>query len=226
MFSAVFMKILESRPRSYDRRMDAISRGRVGVMKRAVVEEVSSAAGARVLEIGCGTGELALMLAQLGTYVDGFDRSEAMVAMARERIVEGESGELEGALTFRRMGVDGMDELESGRYEAAVSTLVFSELTGDERRYALLHTHRVLKPGGQLVIADEVVPRTAMRRAAHALVRAPALVATFLISSDTTRPLSDLAGELVAAGFIIDREERIQGDALAIVSAHRPTETG
>lgn len=225
MFSAVFMKILESRPRSYDRRMDAVSRGRVGALKRAVVDAVSSPEGARVLEIGCGTGELALMLARLGAIVDGFDRSEAMAAMAKERLESDEAKELLGSLTFQRMGVDGMDELETGVYDAAVSTLVFSELTDDERRYALKHAHRALRPGGQLVIADEVVPRTAKGRALHALVRTPALVATFLVSRDTTRPLSDLEGELEAAGFAVDREERSQGDALAIVTAHRRAST-
>ena len=146
--------------------------------------------------------------------------------MARSRLESDESDQLEGRLTFRKLGVDGMDELETGVYDAAVSTLVFSELTDDERRYALAHAHRTLKPGGQLVIADEVIPRTAMRRALHAMVRTPALVATFLVSRDTTRPLSNLVGELETAGFIIDRDERSQGDALAIVTAHRPLESG
>ena len=43
MFSYVFMKILEGRPRSYDRRMDKASRGRVGEIKASVVKEVPQA---------------------------------------------------------------------------------------------------------------------------------------------------------------------------------------
>jgi demethylmenaquinone methyltransferase/2-methoxy-6-polyprenyl-1,4-benzoquinol methylase len=221
MFSAVFMKLLESRPRSYDRRMDAISKGRVGEMKRAVVDAVEAPADSRVLEIGCGTGELAEMLAVRGASVVGFDRSEAMVATAQERIEGDKTGELRERLTFSRMAVDGMDGLDDESYDVAVSTLVLSELNPDERKYTLLHAHRALKPGGQLIIADEVVPEAAVKRTLQALVRTPGRVATFLVSRDVSRPLSDLAGEIRAATFVVDREERFHGDTLAIVEAHK-----
>lgn len=84
MFSYVFMKMLEGRPRSYDRRIDRASRGRVREMKRAVVHEIRP--GSLVLEIGCGTGELAVMLARSGAIVEGFDLSPSMVETARERV--------------------------------------------------------------------------------------------------------------------------------------------
>ena len=86
MFSYVFMKILESRPRSYDRAMDKASRGRVKQMKEDVAAEVPN--GSRVLEIGCGTGELAAMCIARGSTVEGFDASPAMVKVARQRIEE------------------------------------------------------------------------------------------------------------------------------------------
>ena len=64
MFSYVFMKILEGRPRSYDRRMDELSRGRVRAMKQAVASEIPP--GTHVLELGCGTGELAVLICARG----------------------------------------------------------------------------------------------------------------------------------------------------------------
>ena len=153
MFSYVFMKILEGRPRSYDQRMDKVSRGRVRAMKQAVASEI--APRTHVLEMGCGTGELAALINARGSTVEGFDRSPSMLAVARERI---EEGNLEGRLTVWEMGVDGMDALDERSYGAVVSTLVFSELADDERRYALKHALRVLEPAGLLVIADEVLP--------------------------------------------------------------------
>ena len=214
MFSYVFMKILEGRPRSYDRRMDKASRGRVRAIKESVVEEVPQ--GARVLEIGCGTGELASMLIGRGAVVDAFDASPAMVEVVRERIAE--EG-LEEKLTVRQMGVDGMDSLPSAHYDAVVSTLVFSELSNDERAYALEHAIRILKPGGLLVIADEVVPRKATARILQSAVRVPMLAATYLASRASTRPIEDLAGELAEAGFQIEKEVRSHGDAFALVAA-------
>jgi len=217
VFSYVFMKILEGRPRSYDRRMDKASRGRVREIKESVVKEVPQ--DARVLEIGCGTGELAAMLIGRGAVVDAFDASQAMVEFVRERIAE--EG-LDERLTVRHMGVDGMDSLPASHYDAVISTLVFSELTADERGYALKHAARVLKPEGHLVIADEVVPRKAAARVLQSAVRAPMLAATYLVSRASTRPIADLAGELAEAGFHIDKEVRSHGDAFSMVRATLP----
>lgn len=217
MFSYVFMKILEGRPRSYDRRMDKASRGRVREIKASVVKEVPQ--DAAVLEIGCGTGELAAMLIGHGAVVDAFDASPAMVECVRERIRE--EG-LDERLTVQHMGVDGMDSLPSSHYDAVVSTLVFSELTADERGYTLKHAARVLKPGGHLVIADEVVPRKAAARILQWAVRAPMLAATYLVSRASTRPIADLAGEVAEAGFHIDKEVRSHGDAFSLVKATLP----
>lgn len=219
MFSYVFMKILEGRPRSYDRAMHRASGGRILGIKQAVAERVSS--GARVLEIGCGTGELAALMIARGATVLGFDASAGMVRAAEERVA-GQG--LEGSFQVRHMGVDAMDSLEEGAFDAVVSTLVFSELSGDERRFALRHAHRVLGPGGLLVIADEVVPRSAGRRALHALGRAPLVAVTYLVSHAMTRPVEELAGEIRSAGFSVETEERSHGDAFALVVARKEGE--
>ena len=219
MLSYVFMKILEGRPPSYDRRMDAVSGGRVSAIKRALAAEIPP--GIRVLEIGCGTGELGALLCARGAHVEGFDRSPSMLAVAGERI---EAEGLTGRLECREMGVDGMDRLPECAYGAVVSTLVFSELSDDERRFALRHAFRVLEPGGLLVIADEVVPRSALRRLGQSLSRAPLLAATYLVAGTATRPIRDLQGEVGAAGFRLEKEERSQGDAFALLVARRPEE--
>jgi demethylmenaquinone methyltransferase/2-methoxy-6-polyprenyl-1,4-benzoquinol methylase len=219
VLSYVFMRILEGRPPSYDRRMDAVSSGRVRAVKEAVASEVPP--GARVLEIGCGTGELASLLCARGASVHAFDLSPSMIDMARSRI---QSENLHGRLECTEMGIEGMDGLPDRAYGAVVSTLVLSELSDDERRFALRHAFRVLAPGGVLVIADEVVPRTRGRRLAHGIARAPLLAATYLVAGATTRPLPDLAGEVTTAGFLLQQEERSHGDAFALIVACRPAE--
>lgn len=216
MFSYVFMKILEARPRSYDRRMDKASSGRVRAIKEAVADEIAPAS--HVLEIGCGTGELAAMIVSAGGTVEGFDLSPSMISVARERIA---AENLQEKMTVREMGVDGMDGLPSGTYDAVVATLVFSEFTDDERRFALKHSFRALKPGGLLAIADEVVPSTGARRFLQAVTRAPLLAVTYLISRASTRPLENLPAEAEAQGFTIEKEVRSHGDAFAIFVVRR-----
>jgi ubiquinone/menaquinone biosynthesis C-methylase UbiE len=214
VLSYVFMKILEGCPRSYDRRMDRVSCGRVRTLKKAVAAQVTQ--GERVLEIGCGTGELAEMLVERGATVEGFDLNPAMISEARERI---EKRGLGGKLIIRQMGVDDMDGLPSAAFDVVVSTLVLSELSPDERRFVLKHVARVLRPGGRIVIADEVVPRTRARCVLHAVLRAPAAALTYLVASGTSRPIKNLAGDLARAGFIVQLEERARGGAFALVVA-------
>ena len=212
MFSYIFMKILERRPRSYDSLMDRASWGRIKALKQAVIEEVS--VSGRILEIGCGTGELAIMLADHGAMVDGFDISPAMVAQARKRII---TDNLTNSVSIRHMGIDGMDGLPDSHYQTVISALVFSELSDDERRFALKHSARTLKPDGLLVIADEVVPRKTVNRVLHTIVRIPMMLAAYLVSRATTQPITDLTGEISAAGFTIEKEIRTHGDAFAMV---------
>ena len=222
MLSYVFMKILEGRPRSYDQRMDTLSRGRVRKIKEAAAAEIEP--GAHVLEIGCGTGELASILLSHGaTRVEGFDLSPSMIAVARERIKkEG----LDERLRVRQMGVDGMDGLPPDTYDTVVSTLVFSELTPDERRFALKHAFRVLKPGGRLVIGDEVVPTDIKHRIVYQVVRAAMLILTYLVSKAATRPLRDLAREVTVASFVVAKETRSHGGAFVLLVAQRPSSEG
>ncbi len=220
MFSYVFMKILEGRPQSYDRRMERLSGGRVKAIKNAVVEKVPP--GARVLEIGCGTGQLARLLCAKdpSVRVEGFDANRAMVDVARQKNEEAGLGD---RVVLRSMGVENMDEFADETYEVIVATLVFSELNDNERRYALKHAFRALRPGGRLVIADEVRPRKLTSRIKASLVRAPLVAATYLASGKTTEPLVALASEVAQLGFEIDEEQRADGDTFVLLVAYRPT---
>jgi ubiquinone/menaquinone biosynthesis C-methylase UbiE len=214
------MKILERRPRSYDRLMDKASRGHVRALKQAVVAEIPEAG--RILEIGCGTGELAIMLADRGVHVDGFDISPAMVAEACKRI---KTDNLTDSVSVRHMGVDGMDDIPDSIYDTVISTLVFSELSDDERRFALKHSARILKFHGKIIIADEAVPRTKIKKGLHCILRIPIYLVTYLVSRATTQPISDLAGEISAAGFTIEKEIRSHGDTFTMVVGRLKTQS-
>jgi cyclopropane fatty-acyl-phospholipid synthase-like methyltransferase len=207
------MKILEGRPRSYDTHMDRVASGRIKKIKKIVASEVVGAK--HVLEIGCGTGELAEMLISQGSVVHGFDLNASMVKMVRERI---NREHLKDKYTVKHMGVDGMDSLPGASYDAVVSTLVFSELSDDERKYGFNHSARILKPGGIIVIADEVVPKTMIMKMLYKLIRWPILAVTYLMTRTITTPISDLTGELQNAGFIIEKENRSHGGSFAVVT--------
>jgi demethylmenaquinone methyltransferase/2-methoxy-6-polyprenyl-1,4-benzoquinol methylase len=204
MSSYVYMKILESGPRRYDRGIAWLSLGQSERTKRRIVEELVTP-GLRVLDIGCGTGTLAVLAAQKGARVTGFDVSGGMLDVARSKADSENLGE---RIELLEMGIAGMDGFSDASFELVASTLVFSELSSDERMYALRHGFRVLKPGGTLVLADEVRPESAGERVVCGLLRAPLVLLTFLLTQTTTRPVDGLENTVARAGFRIERAER------------------
>ena len=219
MFSYLFMKLLEGRPQSYDRLLTKASRGKIRSAKKSLAAELVSAT--HILEIGCGTGELACMLARQGAMVHGIDLNPQMIAFARKR---SEAQILEKKLSFQQMGVHAMDDLPADDYDAVVATLVFSELSDHERQFALKHAKRILKPDGIIAIADEVIARNTLQKMAHLLFRIPMLLATYLVTRATTRPLRNPKGELTAAGFVVEKEIRSHGDSFTIVTGRLESE--
>jgi len=97
--------------------------------------------GRRVLEVGCGTGALALALADRGARVWGIDPSEEMLARARSR------GGL--ALGLKRGEAEKLP-FRDGWFERVVCRLVVHLV---DRPRALREMLRVLAPGGRAVVA-------------------------------------------------------------------------
>ena len=85
MGSFVYMKILESAPERYDRGSDLLSGGWVQKTKQRIVDEYVKE-GDNVLEIGAGTGTLAILCAKKGANARGFDISEQMLEVAKKKI--------------------------------------------------------------------------------------------------------------------------------------------
>jgi demethylmenaquinone methyltransferase/2-methoxy-6-polyprenyl-1,4-benzoquinol methylase len=215
--SYVYMKILESQPERYDRGIALLSLGAADRCKKKLVAE-NVRPGSRVLEIGCGTGTMAILAGRAGAEVLAFDVSGAMLEVARRKI---DASGLADRIRLEERGVSGMDKLAEERFDLVMSTLVFSELSRDERSYALRHAYRVLKTGGRLAIADEARPRSLARRLAHGAVRIPLLIATFALTQTTTSAVDGLSDLVAEAGFRIESEERRSLDSFLYLVARK-----
>jgi 27-O-demethylrifamycin SV methyltransferase len=110
-------------------------------------------AGARVLDVGCGTGRQACDLAaQLNASVLGITTSGSGVAAATALSVE---RQVEGARFEQRDGTD--NGLDSGQFDV-VWVLESSHLMRDKSSL-LSECARVLAPGGRLVLCDIIRKR-------------------------------------------------------------------
>jgi len=142
------------------------------------------AAPADVLDVGTGTGFLALLLSELGHRVRGVDLAEGMLAQARSKAAERRL-----AVTFE-VG-DAMDPSgEDGSVDALVSRHVFWTLTDPER--ALRNWRRLLRPSGRLVIIDGLWSQN--EQSEHTLAFQDALPMTAVSSLDAVKALVSGAG--------------------------------
>lgn len=209
MSTLVYMKLLEQTPAKYDRGMQLVSLGRISEIKREVASFIEP--GQSVLEIGCGTGSLAALMVERGAEVTGIDVSENMLAVARENAPRAK---------LLHMTATEIDRLPPGAFDAIVSTLVFSELSEDELDFVLRATGKLLKPGGKLIVADEVRP-TGLGRLAADLVRVPLAALTFLLTQNTTHALKDLESRLTRAGYRVGSRKSYLMGTLALVQAEK-----
>jgi demethylmenaquinone methyltransferase/2-methoxy-6-polyprenyl-1,4-benzoquinol methylase len=205
MLSWVYMKVLESRPRRYDRGISIMSMGRAGRIRSRMVDRAVRE-GDRVLDAGTGTGEVALLSARRGARVTGMDVNAGMLEQARRKVRE---EELEGRVTLVQAGVTEMDaHFDDGSFDVVTASLLLSELYPDERRYALAEFHRVLVPGGVLAVSDEVKPGGALHRTLHHAARLPLAAVTWAATQTTTHALEGLERQVREAGFRVEEAER------------------
>jgi demethylmenaquinone methyltransferase/2-methoxy-6-polyprenyl-1,4-benzoquinol methylase len=214
MSSYVYMKVLESTPQRYDRGIRILSRGAIGEIYHRLAELVAEP-GSRVIDVGCGTGSVALACAARGADVVGIDLNAGMLEVARKKSAAAASGA--GRIEWIELGaLEIEDRFSPGTFDGAASCLLFSELTDEEQAYLLATLMSRVRPGGTVAIADEVAPEGAAARAWWRLRRAPLVAATWLLAQTSTRPVSGLEQRMRDAGFRELQVERMAGNFLVV----------
>ena len=135
----------------YDWLVQSMTLGRAGLLRKRMAALLPLQPGNVVLDIGCGTGDLAFRLARrvgaMGKVI-GVDPSPEMIERAR---MKAQRRKL--AIDFRVEPAEALT-LADASVDYVVSSLVFHHLPGELKSQALAAVARVLKPGGQLVIID------------------------------------------------------------------------
>ena len=114
----------------------------------ALWERLAASRGSEVLDLGCGTGRVALHLARRGHRVTGIDSDPALVAELNRRAGE--------AALPARAGVGDARDFDLGRrFGLALAPMQLLQLLadGEERRRCLACIARHLAPGARLAAA-------------------------------------------------------------------------
>ncbi len=196
MSTYVYMKVLEGAAERYDQGIQRLSAGRIDTYYNEIAHRACSP-GARVLDVGCGTGGLTLACAAHGVEIVGIDLNPDMLEVARRKPVPRDA-----RVEWVEIGaMEIEDRFPEASFDAIVSCLMFSELLAEEQEYVLATAYTRLRPGGTIVIGDEAIPDSRAARILHKLRRLPAVAVTYLSTQKTTRPVAKLATKLRDAGF-------------------------
>lgn len=117
--------------------------------RERLVDQIGPLNGQAILDVGCGTGSLAIMLKRRapGARIVGLDPDPAVLRRAAEKAKRA-AVEIEWRLGFARNAAD------SGRFDQLVSALVFHQVLPDEKMAGLRAMFDALATGGTLHIAD------------------------------------------------------------------------
>lgn len=139
--------------RVYDLQVELLFHGTADLMRRMVLppltQPLKDVRLPRVLDIACGTGSFLKQVHAVlpGARLYGVDLSPHYIAHARQSLTD---------IPDVALLAENAEELPLAdeTFDAAYSIFLFHELPLDARRNVLREAHRVLKPGGTLVLCD------------------------------------------------------------------------
>jgi ubiquinone/menaquinone biosynthesis C-methylase UbiE len=125
--------------------------GRLRELRQRIADLARIQPGEKVLDVGCGTGTLAIEVQQhVGATgrVCGVDAGAQQIARARSKAARRDL-----PVEFQIGVIEELD-FPDQTFDVVLNTLMMHHLPDDLKRQGLSEIARVLKPGGRLVIAD------------------------------------------------------------------------
>lgn len=125
--------------------------------KRLLVEEARIEKGHRVLDLGCGTATLTILIKKLypEAQVIGLDGDPKVLKIAQAKIAKtGLEIKLEQGMAFELPYPD-------SSFDRVLSSLLFHHLIRENKIRTVKEVYRVLRPGGKLIIGDFGRPNNA-----------------------------------------------------------------
>ena len=193
---------------------------RENTFKNQLIEQAGIKPSDHVLDLGCDTGTLTLLIKQRHSQsaVVGLDGDQQVLKLAQTKATE------RGLTITFDHGVSNALPYPDNSFDHIFSSLLFHHLTRENKEQALAEAFRVLRPGGELHIADWGKAQNGVMRTAFLLVQ---LLDGFETTADNVNGL--LPTLIEGAGFAQVRQTisyaTIFG-TLSLYKAQKSTEIG
>ncbi|MFX1284491.1 MAG: methyltransferase domain-containing protein [Promethearchaeota archaeon] len=158
--SLIYMKILEKKPESYDEEFHKLF-----PESQLIYEMIKERIGVQghILEIGCGTGQLAVYLRKRGLKLTAVDISAEMIAYAKEKSITENvdidfiQGDFVSYQIFNKLK-------NIGKFDVIISTFALSEFSPLRQKLFLKQTAQLLKESGTMFIAADSYPTSSFKK--------------------------------------------------------------
>lgn len=125
-----------------ERFANTVGRYGVNTVHRNALHHLDPQPGEKILDIGCGEGELVGLLVESGAEVTGVDYVQETLDTAQKHVPKG---------TFMKGDMRALSFADA-LFDKAVALGVVGYVAPDELPKAFREAHRVLRPGGMLII--------------------------------------------------------------------------
>ena len=125
-------------------------------LRRTLLEQAGLQPAYRVLDVGCGTGTLAILIKQEHPTVTVIGIDPDAKALAR---AERKAERAEVSVHFERGFADALP-FPDATFDRVFSSLMFHHLGRNEKEHSLREIRRVLRPGGRLEFLDLGSPKS------------------------------------------------------------------
>lgn len=135
--------------------------------KRDLIQQARIQPGYRVLDLGCGTATLTILVKQThpDAEVIGLDGDPNVLEIGRAKAAKaGVDITLDHGLAFQL-------PYPEDSFDRVLSSLVLHHLTSENKRRAFREVYRVLRPGGEFHVVDFGRPHSAYSRLVSPLIR-------------------------------------------------------
>jgi ubiquinone/menaquinone biosynthesis C-methylase UbiE len=135
----------------YDMLIWLVTLGRERRFREQLLEPAQLKSGESVLDVGCGSGSLALVAKHLvgpAGSVHGIDASDAMIGRARRKAKKARAD-----VTFESALAQSLP-IPDARFDVVLSTVMLHHLPRKARHESVREMRRVLKPGGRLLVVE------------------------------------------------------------------------